>query len=135
MRIQKNIFDNEGNDFSNHLSRNLKSSKIGVGRNAFKLTVNDLLALNITDLSIDKADITGKELNRFLKLWMKRSHTFYRPKRIRLYGMDRREVKKEVLRGIEFEDPGCGHFYLFKRGDGKVLIVYFHEDAIDFDFE
>ncbi|CAO4382373.1 unnamed protein product [Caenorhabditis nigoni] len=135
VRIHKNIFDNDGNDFSKLLSRNLKSASIGVGRNAFKLTVNDLLALNITNLEINKASITGKELNRFLRLWMKRSHTFYRPKHIRLWGIDRREVEEEVLRGIEFEDPGCGHYYQFKRGDGKELMVYFHEDAIDFDFE
>ncbi|CAO4382375.1 unnamed protein product [Caenorhabditis nigoni] len=135
VRIHKNIFDNDGNDFSKLLSRNLKSSSIGVGRNAFKLTVNDLLALNITNLEINEAIITGKELNRFLRLWMKRSHTFYRPKHIRLWGIDRREVEEEVLRGIKFEDLGAGHYYLFKRGDGKGLSVYFHEDAIDFDFE
>ncbi|PIC30277.1 hypothetical protein B9Z55_021574 [Caenorhabditis nigoni] len=132
--IQKNIFANEDNDFSNLLSRNLKSASIGVGRNAFQLTVNDLLALNITDLTIDKANITGKELNRFLKVWMKRSHTFYRPKIIRLmFDNEIHQNRQKVFEGIKYQivDYEC----ILKRRDGKELMVDVKDSSIVFRFE
>ncbi|CAO4382372.1 unnamed protein product [Caenorhabditis nigoni] len=130
--IQKNIFDNEGNDLSKLLSRNLKSARIGVGRNAFKLTLNDLLALNITNLEIDKANITGEELNRFLKLWMKGNHKFYRPKYIEL-SLKKETDREQVFRGIEYQivDYKC----LLKRRDGKEMMVDVEDSSIVFRFE
>ncbi|CAO4382389.1 unnamed protein product [Caenorhabditis nigoni] len=134
VEINENIFDNDDNDISKYLTLNLKSVRFEDRRNVFKLTSNDLLVLNIVNLSIGTASITDKELNRFLKLWMKSNHRFYRPKLIELFltkGID----CVEVLKGIKCEAvKNNDKKFRLKRKDGKELMVLIKERFIDFDF-
>ncbi|CAO4382388.1 unnamed protein product [Caenorhabditis nigoni] len=130
VEIDNNPIDNE-NYISKLLSLNLKSVIFNDFVNPFKLTFNDLLALNITDLTINKANITERDLNSFMKLWMKSSHGFYRPEHIFLLirnGINR----EEVLRGIKFQVVDNKH--LLKRADGKELLVDIGLRYVSFKF-
>ncbi|PIC30340.1 hypothetical protein B9Z55_021608 [Caenorhabditis nigoni] len=137
VEVQKNIFNN-ATDTTKFLTLNLKSVTFQDPRYPFKLTVDDLLILNITDLTIDEANITGRELNQFLKLWMKGNHKFYRPKSIRL-ALEDEEIqlnRQEVLKGIQYEFvEEHDHFqFRIRRGDGKELMVHKEENSIVFNF-
>ncbi|PIC30278.1 hypothetical protein B9Z55_021575 [Caenorhabditis nigoni] len=122
------------NDISQFLSLNLRDLDFYDGENPFKVTSVDLLAVNIEDLSIEYANITERELNRFLKLWMKRNHTFYRPKSIRLT-LEDEEIElnhQEVFKGVQYQT--VDHKLRLKRGDGKELTFFVEEDVIVFEF-
>ncbi|PIC30279.1 hypothetical protein B9Z55_021576 [Caenorhabditis nigoni] len=129
--IANNSFEN---DISQFLSPNLRSLTLFDRETPFKLTSVDLLAVNTTDLSVYKANITEKELNRFLKLWMKGNHTFYRPESIRLT-LEDEEIelnRQEVFEGVPYQT--VGDKLRLKRGDGKELIFYVEENDIVFEF-
>ncbi|PIC30334.1 hypothetical protein B9Z55_021606 [Caenorhabditis nigoni] len=117
--FQKNRFDNE-NDISKLLSLNLKSVVFHDSENPFKLESNDLLSLIIVDLYIETANITGKELNRFLKLWMKGNHGSYRPKFLELHLKNELNCE-EVLKGIKYDT--VDNMNRLKRADGKELDI------------
>ncbi|CAO4382382.1 unnamed protein product [Caenorhabditis nigoni] len=128
-----NISDKE-NDISKFLTLNLKSVSFNDWVNPFELKTDDLLVLNIDDLSIGTVKITENELNRFLKLWMKRNHSFYRPKRIRLFLEFGREVNsEEVMRGIKYQTVYDRR--RLKRADGKELEIRMAGIYIDFKFQ
>ncbi|CAO4382386.1 unnamed protein product [Caenorhabditis nigoni] len=138
--IHKNIFD-DANDISKSLTLNLKSVGFNDWQKPFKLKLNDLLALNIALLSIAPTSITEKELNRFIKLWMKGSHKFYRPKFIRLTLDDEFELNRQkVFKGIKYEfdeeddEEEDGFQCRMRRGDGKELIVWVGGIVIGFHF-
>ncbi|PIC17444.1 hypothetical protein B9Z55_023682 [Caenorhabditis nigoni] len=136
VEIEKNIFANEI-DISQFLTPNLKSLSLIDFENPFKITSDDLLAVNITDLSIEFANITEKEMNRFLKLWMKGNHTFNRTKFIRLTLDDEFELNhQEVFKGIQYEFVEEEDYFQFqmRRGDGKKLLVLVEERYIAFNF-
>ncbi|PIC30283.1 hypothetical protein B9Z55_021580 [Caenorhabditis nigoni] len=119
VEIDNNPLDNE-NYISKLLSLNLKSVIFNDFVNPFKLTLDDLLGLNIARLTIASINITERELNRFLKLWMKSSHGFYRPEHISL--LIRNGINRaEVLRGIKYQIVDNKH--LLKRADGKELLI------------
>ncbi|CAO4382374.1 unnamed protein product [Caenorhabditis nigoni] len=122
------------NDISQFLFPNLRTLEFYDGETPFKVTSADLLAVNIGHLSIEPANITEKELNRFLKLWMKRNHTFYRPKSINLT-LEDEEIElnhQEVFKGVPYQT--VDHKFRLKRGDGKELMFYVEEDVIVFEF-
>ncbi|PIC30346.1 hypothetical protein B9Z55_021612 [Caenorhabditis nigoni] len=122
VEVRKNIFDSE-TDISKFLALNLNSVSFNDWRKPFELELNDLLVANIGNLSIQTANITEKKLNRFLKLWMKGNHTFYRPKSIEL--SFRNEMnREEVFKGIKCEAvPDDEYWGILKRRDGKKLII------------
>ncbi|CAO4382450.1 unnamed protein product [Caenorhabditis nigoni] len=130
--VPKNIFDN-GNDISKALSLSLKSMSFIDWRNPFKLESSDLLVLNITDLSIRTANITFKELNRFLKLWMKSNHICYRPKRITI-GLDVGINPEEVLQGIKYDVVDEDGSFRLKRTDGEELLITTMGSSLLFNF-
>ncbi|CAO4382380.1 unnamed protein product [Caenorhabditis nigoni] len=131
VEIEKNIHDN-GNHIFNFLTLNLKSARFVDEENAFELKLEDLLTLNIVNLKIYTTNITEKELNRFLKLWMKGNHTFYWPKDITL--LLRNELnREEVLRGIKYQTVDDKR--RLKRRDGKELEVYIAGNCIHFEFQ
>ncbi|CAO4382378.1 unnamed protein product [Caenorhabditis nigoni] len=131
VEIEKNIIDN-GNHISNLLKLNLKSARFVDEENAFELKLDYLLTLNIVNLKIYTTNITEKELNRFLKLWIKGNHIFYWPKDITL--LLRNEFdREEVLRGIKHEI--AGNEARLKRRDGKELEVYIAGNCIHFEFQ
>ncbi|CAO4382426.1 unnamed protein product [Caenorhabditis nigoni] len=117
--FQKNRFDN-GNDISKLLTLNLKSVVFHDSENPFKLESNDLLSLNIVDLYIETANITGKELNRFLKLWMKGNQGSYRPKFLELHLKNELNCE-EVLKGIKYDT--VDNMNRLKRADGTELEI------------
>ncbi|CAO4382383.1 unnamed protein product [Caenorhabditis nigoni] len=131
VQVANNSFEN---DLSRFLSSNLRSLELFDEENPSKVTSVDLSAVNIEDLSIEYANITEKELNRFLKLWMKRNHGFYRPKSIRLTLEDEEtEINlQEVFKGVPYQT--VDHKLRLKRGDGKVLIFYVEEGIIVLKF-
>ncbi|CAO4382420.1 unnamed protein product [Caenorhabditis nigoni] len=119
VEVENDIFDDKY-DISKLLTLNLKSAKFDDLGFPFKITLDDLLALNITNLTIDTKKINEKELNRFLKLWMKGSHRFYRSKVIvflRMHNMNH----DEVLRGLKHQTVN-GELQL-KRADGKKVVI------------
>ncbi|CAO4382370.1 unnamed protein product [Caenorhabditis nigoni] len=132
VKIENNYFQN---DISQFLTPNLRSLTLFDWENPFEVTSVDLLAANIEQLSIEYANITEKELNRFLKLWMKGNHRFYSPKSIRLMLEDEEfELNhQEVVKGVPYQT--VDHKLRLKRGDGKELIFYVEENAIVFEFD
>ncbi|PIC30296.1 hypothetical protein B9Z55_021586 [Caenorhabditis nigoni] len=91
-------FDNE-NDMSQFFSLNLKSVTFNYWRSPFKLNASHLLMTNIENLLTFNTNITERELNRFVKLWMKSNHSFYRPKYMELHLKLRQEMdREEILR-------------------------------------
>ncbi|PIC30324.1 hypothetical protein B9Z55_021600 [Caenorhabditis nigoni] len=139
VKIFKNIFD-EDNGIIKYLSLNLKDVIFVNYQKPFKLTSGDLLSVNIEDLYIETAIITEKELNRFVKLWTKSKHRFYRPKFIELYL--RRDIDRaELLKGFKYEPPleDNDNSFRFKRKDGKELFLFmegrlFERDTVIFEF-
>ncbi|PIC30309.1 hypothetical protein B9Z55_021592 [Caenorhabditis nigoni] len=87
--IYQDIFSNK-NDISKLLSLNLKAVKINIWKKPLEIKLDDLLPANFRSLYISNTKITENELNRFLKLWMKSNHTYYRPERMSLYRQDER---------------------------------------------
>ncbi|CAO4382437.1 unnamed protein product [Caenorhabditis nigoni] len=136
VQVRMNICDSE-NEISQFLTPNFRSLQLHHWENPFKLKLEDLLVINIEQLSIPTAIITEKELNRFLKLWMKSNHRFYRPKLINLRFRDGFEInREEVLKGIKCEDNFMGSNCAFrlKRKDGKELIGYVERHYINLEF-
>ncbi|CAO4382409.1 unnamed protein product [Caenorhabditis nigoni] len=129
--VQKNIFDHE-NDVSKFLTRNLKSVFFSTHENPLELKLNDLLVTNVGKLTIINTKITEKELNRFLKLWMKGNHTFYRPKYISLT-LEKEADREEVSRGIKCKT--ANYESRLKRADGKVLLISIRWKTVVFDFQ
>ncbi|CAO4382399.1 unnamed protein product [Caenorhabditis nigoni] len=134
--LQKNIFDNE-NDISKLLTLNLNSAYLDDHRKPFEIKLEDLLVLKITDLMINFANISEKDLNRFLKLWMKGSHRFYRPRLIMLFLENGREINcNNVFKGIQYEavEDDEGSFRL-NRTDGRELIISTHGNVFILNFD
>ncbi|PIC30302.1 hypothetical protein B9Z55_021589 [Caenorhabditis nigoni] len=129
--VHQNLFDNE-NDFSKFLTRNLECAFFIDYENSLELLLNDLLVANIDTLYIINTKITEKELNRFLKLWMKGSHRFYRPKYIKL-SLEKKTEHEEVFRGIKC-DIG-NHERRLKRADGKELLISILLTYVIFEFQ
>ncbi|PIC30326.1 hypothetical protein B9Z55_021602 [Caenorhabditis nigoni] len=138
VKFQKNIFDN-ANDISNFFSLNLKSVVFFDYDNPFDLQLSDLFVLNITDIFARMVNITDKELNRFVKLWMKGNHSFYRPKRIKLVLLREAGIsinKEEVMKGIHYEFAEEDDFqYRLRRGDGNELSIRIFSCFVEFKFE
>ncbi|CAO4382287.1 unnamed protein product [Caenorhabditis nigoni] len=133
VKVRKNIFRKD-NDISKFLTPNLKYVSFDDPEYPFKLISDDLLTLNSDNLSIEPANITEKELNKFLKLWMKRNHTFYRPKVIELFLKNGTEIdEEEVFKGVKYEAKYDEQ--RLKRRDGKELDVYIAYNYIKFQFK
>ncbi|PIC30308.1 hypothetical protein B9Z55_021591 [Caenorhabditis nigoni] len=131
VEVYKNIFDKE-NDVSKALTLNLESVIFCDYKNPLELNSDDLLMNNIANLIIHKVNITGKELNRFLKLWMKGNHSFYRPKNIELV-LEKATKREEVLRGVKYQVVDYKH--QLKRADGKVLLISIGWRCVVFQFQ
>ncbi|PIC30347.1 hypothetical protein B9Z55_021613 [Caenorhabditis nigoni] len=136
VEIYKNICDDK-NDTSKLLTLSLKSLYLVDFVNPLKLNLDDLLILNITDVTIHFANISVKELNRFLKLWMQGNRTFYRPEVISLCLENGTQLNyEEVLKGIKYENVKNYYrdFTLFrlKRRDGKELNVFIADNEFTF---
>ncbi|PIC30320.1 hypothetical protein B9Z55_021599 [Caenorhabditis nigoni] len=130
---------NEENHISQFLNLNLKYLHLGNWQTPCRLDSNDLLLANSAYLTISSANITEKALNRFLKLWMKGNHRFYRPEQIEL--QFRNEINcEEVLRGIKHEDANKDELYPYqqksrlKRADGKELLMSALSRIVNFEF-
>ncbi|PIC30285.1 hypothetical protein B9Z55_021581 [Caenorhabditis nigoni] len=139
VKVKRNIFDKE-NDISKLLSLNLRSVIFNDFENPIKVTLDDHLVVNIHDLAIQTADITERDLNRFLKLWVKGNHRFYRPKFIRLTLDEEFIIRREkVFKGIKYEevneDYDDGYQFRVDRGDGKELMIYIDDNHIVFKFK
>ncbi|CAO4382379.1 unnamed protein product [Caenorhabditis nigoni] len=133
VEIERNIFDDE-NDISKFLALNLKYARFAAYFTPFELKLDDLLVLNIANLSIGTVNITERELNRYLKMWMKGNQRFYPVKTLRLTLSRRMLINvQEVFKGIEYQDDDVYPFRLI-RGDGKELMVFIHINQIDFSF-
>ncbi|CAO4382401.1 unnamed protein product [Caenorhabditis nigoni] len=134
--VLRNIFTNE-NDISKFLTHNLNSVIFIDYENPFKLELSDLLLSNIDHLSIRAVNITDRELNRFVRLWMKGNHNFYRPKVIRLVLNREMDINnEEVLKGIQYEFFDDENFqYRVRRGDGKELTIRIYAYIFYFEFE
>ncbi|CAO4382402.1 unnamed protein product [Caenorhabditis nigoni] len=83
VKIDKDPFDNDI-PISQFLKPNLNSVCLLNWRHPYKLQLDDLLLANSTFITISSANIVEKDLNRFVKLWMKSNHKFYRPKHIEM---------------------------------------------------
>ncbi|CAO4382423.1 unnamed protein product [Caenorhabditis nigoni] len=128
--VHKNVFD-YGNDVSKFLTQNLKSVFFFDFDNPFKLELNDLLVAKIENLTIQTANITEQELNRFLKIWMKSNHSFYQPKYIKLFLT--KEINREsVLRGIKYHSGN--HNCQLTRADDKKLLISIRVRSVIFEF-
>ncbi|CAO4382419.1 unnamed protein product [Caenorhabditis nigoni] len=130
VEVNKNIFID---DISLFLSYNLNALVIIDRITPSKLGLSDLLVLNITDLTVVTANVTGRELNRFLKLWMKGNYTFYRPKSIEFqlnFGMP--VNCEEVFKGIKYAT--VDNRRRLTRADGKELLITFSWIYVDFKF-
>ncbi|CAO4382428.1 unnamed protein product [Caenorhabditis nigoni] len=133
VEIRKDMFENE-NDVSKFLTLNLKSVCFDYWPNPWKLKLDDLLTLNVTNLTGKAAIFTEKEWNRFLKLWMKGSHTFYRPKFIKLTSRRGMRVnREEVFKGIKYQI--VDHKHRLRRADGKELLISCRWGAMTFEFQ
>ncbi|CAO4382400.1 unnamed protein product [Caenorhabditis nigoni] len=125
-------FDNE-NDMPQFFSLNLKSVTFNYWRSPFKLNASHLLMTNIENLLTFNTNITEKELNRFVKLWMKSNHRFYRPKYMELHLKLRKEMdREEILRGINYQTEK--HDCLLKRKDGKEMLLWIGTVSVHFKF-
>ncbi|PIC30288.1 hypothetical protein B9Z55_021583 [Caenorhabditis nigoni] len=122
VEINKNIFDDE-NDISKFLTLNLTSVSLCDHETPFKLKLEDLLTTNIAKLIIRTAIITEKELNRFVKLWIKGSQRFCRLEYIRLHLEDGIEMnRQEVFKGVKYQvTEDLGNLFALTRQDGKEL--------------
>ncbi|CAO4382387.1 unnamed protein product [Caenorhabditis nigoni] len=132
--IYINVLDKR-NDISQCLSLNLKTVRFRDSRSSIGLVASDLLMNNIIYLTIDNAIITEKELIRFVKLWMKGSHRFYRPKLIELFfenAINRGEVLRRIkCQIVDNKHLNCG---LLKRADGKEMLLRIGTRSVIFEF-
>ncbi|CAO4381557.1 unnamed protein product [Caenorhabditis nigoni] len=129
VEIDKNQNHDE-NRISEILSLNLKHLHLVDWQKPFELESTDLLAANAITLIISTTKITEKELNRFLKLWMKGSQRFYPPKYMKLV-LRNRINREEILKGIKYH---TGNHDRLKREDGKELLVSIGRNSLVFDF-
>ncbi|CAO4382394.1 unnamed protein product [Caenorhabditis nigoni] len=131
VEINKNIFDNE-NDICKFLTLNLTSVSLCDHETPFKLKLDDLLTTNIAKLIIRTAIITEKELNRFVKLWIKGSQRFSRLEYIRLHLEDGIEInRQEVFKGVKYQvTEDLGNSFALTRQDGKELRGYIEGTVI-----
>ncbi|PIC30275.1 hypothetical protein B9Z55_021573 [Caenorhabditis nigoni] len=115
VEIEKNIFDDK-TDISQFLTSDLRSLSLVDFENPFKVTLDDLLAINITDLSIEPANITVKELNQFVRLTLSE---------------EIKQNRQEAFKGIKYQTVNeC----LLVRGDGKELLVSISVKSVVFEF-
>ncbi|CAO4382417.1 unnamed protein product [Caenorhabditis nigoni] len=131
VEINYDRFDNQ-NHISEFLTMNLKMLSLESWRTPFKVELNDLLLANSVYLTISTAIITDRELNRFLRLWMKSNHKFYRPKYIKLF-LKKEIIHEELLRGIK--NHIFGHERRLTRGDGKELLLSIRWKTVVFEFQ
>ncbi|PIC30286.1 hypothetical protein B9Z55_021582 [Caenorhabditis nigoni] len=116
---------------SEYLTLNLRGVIFKDYNNVFELKLEDLLMANVAYITVREAKITDKELNRFLKLWMKGNHTFYRPEYIKLC-TEKRINREEVFKGFEYARVNSR--LQLERADGKKLFIWIlGRDAI-FEF-
>ncbi|PIC30297.1 hypothetical protein B9Z55_021587 [Caenorhabditis nigoni] len=129
--VHNNIFDNE-NDITEFLTLNLTYVFFFNWEKPLKLKLSDLLVANVEKLSIMNAKITEQELNRFLKLWMKGNHRFYRPTYIKV-SLEKETNHQKVFRGIKCVT--VNHESRLKRADGKELLISIQEHSVYFEFQ
>ncbi|CAP39198.1 Protein CBG22651 [Caenorhabditis briggsae] len=97
-----------------------------------KLTLEDLLTLNIGSVLILNTNITERDLNIFMKLWMKGSHRFYAPETIKLHTTNGFRMD-QVFKGIQYETVLRDYSYQLRRGDGEKLTIL-NVEGIMFQF-
>ncbi|ULT82077.1 hypothetical protein L3Y34_011800 [Caenorhabditis briggsae] len=110
------------NDISQFLTLNLNFLLFKDEQRPLKLKLSDLLILNVRSIASVNTDITERELNRFLKLWMKGNHSFYCPENIELISNNAFKMD-QVFKGIQYETVLEDHSFRLKRGDGKELRI------------
>ncbi|CAO4382447.1 unnamed protein product [Caenorhabditis nigoni] len=126
VHVSNSIVDDE-NDISKFMSLNLKTLIFDDFENPFRLTAGDLMSLNIEEVLMGTANLSERELNRFLKLWMKSNHRFDRKKVITQHSRVKYR-EDQVFKGIKFEI--VHEYYLLKREDGKEL-----KAVLDYGFQ
>ncbi|CAO4382416.1 unnamed protein product [Caenorhabditis nigoni] len=130
VKIDNDPFNNKRHHISELLTLNLHYLCFNIMQNPFKLELSDLLMVNSEHLTIESAVIPEKDLNRFLKLWMKGNHSFYRLKYIELFPWE--QIKHEdVLKEIEYQV--VDHKRRLSRADGKELLVTVEPDFVVFE--
>ncbi|CAO4382412.1 unnamed protein product [Caenorhabditis nigoni] len=132
VKVDNNPFNNTNHHISEFLTLNLNYLIFNTWRSRFNLQLSDLLMANCKYLTIDSAVITERDLNRFLKLWMKGNHTFYRLKMIELFFQWDQMNYEDVLRGIKFQI--VDHKRRLTRADGKELLVTVGSNFVVLEF-
>ncbi|PIC30317.1 hypothetical protein B9Z55_021596 [Caenorhabditis nigoni] len=131
LQVDKDPFDNDIH-ISQFLKPNLTSVCLSSWGHPCKLELDDLLLANSSFISISLANITEKDLNRFVKIWTKSNHRFYRPEHIEMSA--RNEINRaELLRGIKYQTVDNSH--LLKRADGKELEIFVLTNFVAFKFK
>ncbi|CAO4382429.1 unnamed protein product [Caenorhabditis nigoni] len=132
VHIDNNINEN---DMSKFLTLNLKSVSFISRLNRFELKLDDLLMSNIATIHfLMILNITGKEINRFLKVWMKGNHRFYRTE-YRTMVLRNVPNREEVFKGIKHEvAPNFEQVSLLRRRDGKKLSIFTEQNVVVFNF-
>ncbi|PIC30327.1 hypothetical protein B9Z55_021603 [Caenorhabditis nigoni] len=131
VEIHNDRFDNQ-NHLTEFLNLNSKTLYLESWRTPFKVELNDLLLANSIYLTISTAIITDRELNRFLKIWMKSNHRFYRPKYIKLF-LKKEIIHEELFGGVK--NQIFGHERRLTRGDGKELFISIRWKTVVFEFQ
>ncbi|EGT45786.1 hypothetical protein CAEBREN_13634 [Caenorhabditis brenneri] len=112
------------------LMRNLNDFRLDVYNNAFKFTLNDLLVSNSKNIVISWSGWTEKNVNRFLKLWIKGSNPNL--KSVDIWFPREHLINQDiVLEGIVTHELGRRHFsyhpeehrYGIKRKDGPLAAL------------
>ncbi|KAF1760427.1 hypothetical protein GCK72_008676 [Caenorhabditis remanei] len=86
------------------------------------LTLDDLLVINSRTINISNIGWTEKELNRFLKLWIKGSNP--RMERLRIHFFSREPLKKsDIFKGIKCTEFPPEHTRWFKSDIEKECTV------------
>ncbi|PIC18055.1 hypothetical protein B9Z55_024084 [Caenorhabditis nigoni] len=110
------------NDISPFLTLNLDFLYFKGGESKLKLECSDLLTLNVRSIRSVNTNITVREVNRFLKIWLKSNHSFYCPEYIELNSSNEFKID-HVCKGIKYETVRQDHSYRLKRRDGKELLI------------
>ncbi|CAO4382403.1 unnamed protein product [Caenorhabditis nigoni] len=131
LTIVKGPFDNDMH-ISQFIRPNLKVLSLLCWGHPYKVELDDLLLANSSFIFISSANITERELNRFVKLWMKSNHTFYRPGHIEM-SVTNEINHAELLKGIKYQTVGNRH--LLKRADGKELEILVLTNSVAFEFQ
>ncbi|CAL2038404.1 unnamed protein product [Caenorhabditis brenneri] len=101
---------------------------------AIPLDLNTLLMMNTIDVISNQSLLTNKELNTFLKLWLKGSNPNLQKLHLRYLGLHHRTFDKNViLKGIKHEEVNeedfvlmnTGPIHYIKKRDGTLAQVYF----------